>query len=211
MINAKPCRICGVEKPLDCFHVLRKSKDGRQGRCKDCACAITRAWHQANKLVVKERKQVYYQRTKDLTKEQRAEWQRVNREKVAEYGKKYRSANVEKERARALRYREAHKAQALAYRQQYREANRDKLNLWDANRRAAEKRATPAWANHFFIAEAYHLAETRRRVCGGDWHVDHIVPIGSPLVCGLHVEANLRVIPGVENIRKSNRYWPDMP
>lgn len=42
-------------------------------------------------------------------------------------------------------------------------------------------------------------------------HVDHIVPIKSPIVCGLHCEANLQILPEAENIRKGNRHWPDMP
>jgi 5-methylcytosine-specific restriction endonuclease McrA len=41
--------------------------------------------------------------------------------------------------------------------------------------------------------------------------VDHIVPLKSPLVCGLHVEHNLQVIPATQNRRKHNRVWPDMP
>ena len=71
--------------------------------------------------------------------------------------------------------------------------------------------AIPAWANKFFIEEAYHLAKLREKMCGGVWHVDHIVPLKSKVVCGLHVEHNLRVIPGTDNIKKGNRYWPDMP
>jgi hypothetical protein len=41
--------------------------------------------------------------------------------------------------------------------------------------------------------------------------VDHVVPLKSPLVCGLHCEANLELIPANDNFRKGNRHWPDMP
>ena len=70
----------------------------------------------------------------------------------------------------------------------------------------------PIWANLFFIEEIYELCAQRNamRALGVRWDVDHIVPLSSPLVCGLHVEANLRVIPQIENRQKCNRFWPDM-
>jgi hypothetical protein len=80
-----------------------------------------------------------------------------------------------------------------------------------ARRRAVKRKATPAWANEFFISEAYHIAELRSKVTGIKWHVDHIVPLRSKTVCGLHVEHNLQVIPESVNLAKSNRYWPDQP
>ena len=72
-------------------------------------------------------------------------------------------------------------------------------------------RPVPAWANRFYIAEAYRLARIRTAATGIKHVVDHIVPLQSPLVCGLHVEANLQVIPESINASKGNRWWKDMP
>lgn len=90
-------------------------------------------------------------------------------------------------------------------------ANSAELRAYRAARRAACRKATPTWANAFFIQEAYRLAKLREKVCGGKWHVDHVVPLKSALVCGLHCEANMAVIPALHNHAKGNRTWPDMP
>ena len=93
----------------------------------------------------------------------------------------------------------------------YRKNNTEKVNARTALRRARQDRAVPGWANHFFINEIYDLARLRTRYLGVKHHVDHIVPMHHSVVCGLHVEHNLRVIPEIDNIRKKNLFWPDMP
>lgn len=65
---------------------------------------------------------------------------------------------------------------------------------------------TPPWAELEQIARIYR----RSRKKGPDYHVDHIVPLVSPRVCGLHCEANLRIVHRLVNIAKANHYWPDM-
>ena len=79
-----------------------------------------------------------------------------------------------------------------------------------AKRYASKTNATPAWANPFFISEIYALARARTKHTKIQWHVDHIVPLRSKNVCGLHCEHNLRVVPASVNREKNNVYWPDM-
>jgi len=71
--------------------------------------------------------------------------------------------------------------------------------------------AWPDWcAEDPRFREIYKRAEYLRSI-GRDVQVDHIVPIKSEIVCGLHVPWNLQIISTQENLRKSNNWWPDMP
>ncbi len=69
----------------------------------------------------------------------------------------------------------------------------------NANRKALKIKATPSWANLNKIREIY-------RTCPENYHVDHIIPLKGELVCGLHVEYNLRHLPALENMQKHNKF-----
>lgn len=72
-------------------------------------------------------------------------------------------------------------------------------------RNAAKLNAIPSWANHEAINRHYENSRYLTEVTGHLHHVDHIIPLRGELVCGLHVENNLRAVPHFLNTRKGNR------
>lgn len=98
-----------------------------------------------------------------------------------------------------------------AQRRQDRRSNPAKFSARAMHRVAMKKQATPAWADTAAILVVYERAAQMKASTGENFHVDHIVPLQSHLVCGLHVHWNLQILPALENISKGNRVWPDMP
>lgn len=180
-------------------------------RCKPCWAKYMRSWNVANPDKVKANAFRKHERNRETDNLRNKLWRERNPEKVDAYWRAFHAANKHKEVEWNRRKRIKNRAKNSDTQRRYHEARPGLKNLWDANRRAIAKQATPGWANKFFIAEAFHLAKLREQICGGNWHVDHIVPLQSDKVCGLHVENNLQVIPARHNLTKSNVYWPHMP
>ena len=188
--------------------------------------AYMKAWSLANPERKAELGRRWYAANKEHVKERSRKWAIANPEKEAERSRRRRAANPEKEIERLRRWREENperkaesdkkyrttnpekKSQSQA---RYRKANPDKHAANQGKRRAAKLQATPAWADEFIISEIYELSQLRSEATGMIHHVDHIVPLKSKLVCGLHCEHNLTILTGIENLTKNNRHWPDMP
>lgn len=88
------------------------------------------------------------------------------------------------------------------YHKKYIAEHRKEYAARNAERRARKILATPAWADLSKIKEIY-------KSCPTGYHVDHIIPLSSDLVCGLHVDNNLRIISAQENLQKSNKLLGD--
>lgn len=73
------------------------------------------------------------------------------------------------------------------------------------------RRRIPPWADRSVLYALRRLVVIYWRETGVAWSQDHIVPLQHPLVCGLHCESNIAIMTCEDNLRKGNRWWPDMP
>lgn len=89
----------------------------------------------------------------------------------------------------------------------YQKNNPDKNCDKTARYNAKKKSAYPKWLKDSDISKIksiYKMCRNISKKTGIPHQVDHIVPITSKLVCGLHVPWNLRIITKEENIKKGN-------
>jgi hypothetical protein len=168
-----------------------------------------RAWGAAN-----------YRKNAESYKARAAKWAKANRERRQAITDKWRAEHPEiyaaarrrdwvknkpKRQALSRDYRkrkpEFIRSLRVAWRSQHPGDNAHRVGL----RRTRKMQATPPWADLKAIKAIYARAAALKKATGEDWHVDHEIPLQHPLVCGLHVPANLRVIRAAVNLSKGNR------
>ena len=132
----------------------------------------------------------YRQNNRDKTRK----YCQNNRKRISQHQRKYYKNNRDKELQRFRKWRQN---------------NPDKNRARAACRRAAKRNATPPWADKAAIEAIYAEALWLQEFTGEPYHVDHIVPLISDFVCGLHVPANLQALLAVENLAKNNHSWPE--
>lgn len=121
--------------------------------------------------------------------------------------KNYRELNKHKIRLRKKAYREANKSSIAQKHAIYKRLNAKKINSLNAERAARKLMATPGWLTDLdrVHIELFYSAAVDQKQYGLNCHVDHIIPLQSKEVCGLHVPWNLQILPASENIKKGNR------
>lgn len=137
-------------------------------------------------VCVRKRSINWQKNNKDARKVIQSKWNRDNKE----YYQLYWSDKMEKRRVIANKWIKN---------------NRSYCNSRLAKYRSAKLNATPKWIDEKAIDEIYKECKLLTHITGIKYNVDHIIPLVSDLVCGLHVESNLQIITARENQKKSNK------
>lgn len=225
----KTCTKCGETKPLSGFYADRRTPGKTRPSCKKCCNRNAADWASSNPEKIRnvQKKSRLFRRDQILAAEKLR--RSINPEKYAERAAVYRDANrqacrdrykawlarnPEKAKAASARWKEKNAARtrelSRASAKAWKQSNRGKARAHEAAREAAKIRATPLWADKKKIEQFYIEAARLTKETGILHHVDHIFPLNSKFVCGLHCEANLQVLTAFDNISKGNRRWPGM-
>ena len=138
---------------------------------------------------------------KGCMRERSSAWQKANPYRAKVNGARYRARHKgnknyeESERVRRKKWNESPAGRAAH--KKWQRNNPELMAARQAKYRALRKRAIPSWADLDAIRWFY-----LNRPPG--YHVDHIIPLQSAVVCGLHVSRNLQYLPALENRKKSN-------
>lgn len=165
-----------------------------------------RNWNAKNRDRVNARRRERYASNKEL------------REKIKAQTQEWKQNNPEKAKASIAQWKSKNKDKIKEYARAWRQNNKDKIKIhkqnalgsrYNSNRKRRGKlkqNQTPSWANIAYINTLYKMAKRRSFIEGRSYHVDHIIPLNSNLVSGLHVENNLQIILAKDNLQKGSNY-----
>lgn len=153
-------------------------------------------WYEENKEFYQKR---YKENKEEILKKQK-KWAQENKDIVNKISQKWRDNNRDKFRESCKKSKEKNKARIV------------KNNI---KRLKNLEYATPKWADINYMNDVYsNCAEANKMFLSlglNSWkmHVDHIDPLKSDFVCGLHNQFNLQVISAKENLKKHNKFYPN--
>lgn len=178
--------------------------------------------YQAKREERRAKQKAYYEANKDKIIAQSKEYVEANREKILAYQKEWKRKNPEKFRdsvrkaylkkhkeyiAKMVQYNKNHNETAKEHRRKYKQTENGKIAM-RAYRNSRRKREEDASLGRRYQNEVYEIYKqcALLRQAGHDVEVDHIVPLLGKDICGLHIPANLAIIPAKENRTKTNKF-----
>lgn len=189
----KKCETCKILKKITDFCKNKSQHDGIAKRCRACV----KEYRLNNLIKIREYHLNYYYKNREKLLNYAKKRYTENPETFKKSRKKYYEKNVEKIQNKNKNWIIKNKNRHNAIKNIYRKNNPELFKEQKIKRRVSEKQARPKWANLNKIREIY-------KNCPEGYVVDHIVPLNSNFVCGLHVEHNLQYLTSLENSIKNN-------
>lgn len=189
----KNCTKCKKNKEKDQFNKKSRSKDGLRSSCRQCDLEYVaknkikkinydRNRYKIKKEEIKKAQIEYYNKNKEKAKEKNNRWKSNNKERFDEYQKTYSEQHKEKIKLKCKKHY--------------------KNNKYLYTARSARRRALKKYAA---LKEFDQEIKEIYKNCPEGHHVDHIMPLNHPNLCGLHVPWNLQYLTAEENLKKSNK------
>lgn len=126
----------------------------------------------------------YHIENKELLRAKRDIFENTHKERIKNQRAMNYRENIERERKRNAEYNAMHP---------------EKRKAIKAVRKRKIRESKPPWMPWSLIEVIYREARDKGLT------VDHIVPLNNPIVCGLHVPWNLRLVSKTENLSKGNK------
>lgn len=221
-LNTRECRTC--KNHLDIINFNTDSKGGYSTQCKMCKSEYDRKYVAKNRDKKRQQRAKYYEENKEKISEYHSLWRKDNSESIKKKKSEYYLENRESILVKSRLFYKENKDKYLNTQKSWVAKNRDKVNLssykyWQNNkdkhralmakRRVAKLNASVDWANQELISAVYNRAFRFGLWLDTEYHVDHIIPLQHPLVCGLHNEFNLQILTATENLSKNNKFNPE--
>lgn len=199
------CCVCKGSKDLECFPKSRDGKHGRNTTCKQCRSVYMKAYTEKNKEKLRQAAARRYQDNKEQHQANRKAHYQDNKEYYKLRAKEWVQKNPENRKRIAKKWQDENPEKRYHIQRSNRLANPGYYAAHYKARQQRKRQAMPFWANEESIKAIYRQAAWIQKVTGVKQHVDHYYPLKNDLVCGLHNEFNLRIIPAFDNLSKGNK------
>jgi len=205
-MNNKTCRICLIEKPINEFPFRKEHNKHLGKRCALCQKKVA-ALNARNRIAANPQKY----------KDKRAKYsENVEvKEKYRLGAELYRKKNPEKSKESARNSRVKHRDRRNESTRIWRDKNKEHVRNYmrtkypNRGRKVSfikERSICDTAENREHIRLIYKVAKDLSLLEGEDYHVDHVIPLTSDIVSGLHVPWNLNIIKKKVNLSKKNKF-----